>query len=87
MSETILFSLEHCTKCEQTKRLLHNNNDIKMITLPHDISEWTNEQKNLVETYDVIHDLERTAPVLWDQGQKKIGYLQIKQWYNQQQKE
>ena len=86
MSKTILFSLENCSKCEQTKRLINNKNDITFITLSHDVSQWSEEEKTLVQKYDVIHDLERTAPVLWHQGKKLIGYLQIKQWFNQQQK-
>ena len=80
MSEKILFSLEHCIKCEQTKQLLHNRDDIKIITLPHEISKWDGDQMNLIKDYLVLEDLQKTAPVLWVNGEKHLGYLRIRKW-------
>ncbi len=80
MNEQILFSLEHCQKCEQTKELLQHRDDIKYITLSHDVSQWNEQEKELVNHYNVLQDLERTAPILWVNGEKKIGFLQIKKW-------
>ena len=80
MSKKILFSLENCVKCMQTKNLLGEREDIEFVTLPHDISEWSEEQLEFARSYDVLEDLKRTAPILWVDGEKKIGYLQIRKW-------
>lgn len=77
----ILFSLEDCMKCQQTKKILQEADlDFALIVLPHDISKWSPEQKELAETHNVLEDLSQTAPVLWDQGDKHLGYLRIKKW-------
>lgn len=80
MSDKILFSLENCTKCNQTKQLLPEDTDVKIIQLPHDYMNWSDEEKQTVESYDVLEDLQRTAPILFVDGEKYIGYLRIKKW-------
>ncbi|MEF8847676.1 MAG: hypothetical protein V5A68_00890 [Candidatus Thermoplasmatota archaeon] len=84
MSEKkILFSLEKCVKCHKTKKLLSDLNEIKMVTYPHDFDSWSEEQKKEAEEYDVLEDLGRTAPILWDDGDKIVGFLRIKKWLNE----
>ena len=85
MSEKILFSLENCTKCMQTKEILEGRNDIKIITFPHDISKWSDEDFRLAKSRDVFEDLQKTAPVLWLDGEKIIGYLRIRKWLQDKQ--
>ena len=80
MKEKFLFSLEKCIKCTQTKELLADRNDIKIVTFPHDINEWDDEQLNDAKSHDVFEDLQKTAPILWLDGEKKIGYLRIRKW-------
>jgi len=80
MVENILFSLENCPKCMQTKELLSDRDDIKIVTYPHDINEWSDEQLNEAKTHDVFEDLQVTAPVLWADGEKIVGYLRIRKW-------
>ncbi len=80
MNEKFLFSLENCIKCTQTKELLADRDDIKIVTFPHDINEWDDEQLNNAKSYDVFEDLQKTAPILWIDGEKKIGYLRIRKW-------
>jgi len=80
MVEKILFSLENCTKCIQTKELLTNRDDIKIVTYPHEMNNWTDEQLNEAKTHNVYEDLQITAPILWVDGEKKIGYLRIRKW-------
>jgi glutaredoxin len=80
MSEKILFSLENCVKCTQTKELITVRNDIKIITFPHNINDWTNEQLNDAKSYNIFENLQITAPILWIDGVKIIGYLRIKKW-------
>ena len=80
MVEKFLFSLENCIKCMQTKELLEDRDDIKIVTFPHDIDDWSGEQLNNAKFYDVFEDLQKTAPILWINGEKKIGYLRIRKW-------
>jgi len=80
MSEKILFSLENCTKCMQTKELLTDRDDIEIVTYPHDIHSWTEDQLNEAKNHDVFKDLEKTAPILWVDGEKIVGYLRIRKW-------
>jgi len=80
MEKAILFSLEQCVKCGQTKSLLKDRIDVEIITFPHDISQWTEEQKQLAHQYEVFEDLHQTAPILWVDGQKHIGFLRIRKW-------
>ena len=80
MVENILFSLENCPKCMQTKELLSDRDDIKIVTYPHDFNEWSDEQLNEAKTHDVFEDLQVTAPVLWADGEKIVGYLRIRKW-------
>jgi len=80
MPEKILFSLEQCTKCMQTKELLTDRDDIEIVTYPHDINHWNEEQLNSAKTHDVFEDLQITAPILWVDGEKIIGYLRIRKW-------
>ena len=80
MTKKILFSLENCIKCNQTKELLTDRDDIKILTYPHNISDWNNDQLSEVKFHDVFEDLQKTAPILWLDGEKKIGYLRIRKW-------
>jgi len=80
MVEKILFSLENCMKCTQTKELLANRDDIKIITYPHEISDWNDEHLDQARSHGVFEDLQKTAPILWIDGQKTIGYLRIRKW-------
>ena len=80
MSEIILFSLENCVKCMQTKELLIDREDVRIITYPHDITNWSSDQLEEAKAYNVFEDLQTTAPILWLNGEKKIGYLRIRKW-------
>jgi len=80
MVEKILFSLENCPKCVQTKELIKDRDDIKIITYPHFIDKWSKDQLSEAENHDVFHDLQITAPILWIDGKKYIGYLRIRKW-------
>jgi glutaredoxin len=80
MGKIILFSLENCMKCTQTKDLLTERKDIEIITYPHDIDDWNDENLNEAKSHDVFEDLQKTAPILWVDGEKKIGYLRIRKW-------
>ena len=80
MSEKILFSLENCMKCTQTKELLEGRDDIKIVTYPHEINKWSDVNLNEAKSHGVFEDLQRTAPILWIGGEKTIGYLRIRKW-------
>jgi len=80
MSEKILFSLENCTKCIQTKELIADRDDIQIVTYPHEMSNWTQEQINEANSHDVFEELQVTAPILWVDGTKLVGYLRIRKW-------
>ena len=67
-------------KCTQTKELITDEDEIKIITYPHDINEWTDEQLNQAKDHGVFEDLQKTAPIMWINGEKKIGYLRIRKW-------
>jgi glutaredoxin len=75
-----LFSLEQCVKCQETKELLVGRNDVDIVTFPHDLAQWREEDFELAKSHDVFEDLKKTAPVLWLDGEKKIGYLRIRKW-------
>jgi glutaredoxin len=80
MSKAILFSLENCVKCTQTKELLLERDDVEIVTFPHDLNSWSDDNLVLAKSHDVLEDLQKTAPVLWLNGEKKIGFLRIKKW-------
>jgi len=80
MGEKILFSLENCVKCTQTKELLDGRENIEIVTFPHNINEWTDEQLSNAKSHEVFEDLQKTAPVLWLDGEKLVGYLRIRKW-------
>ena len=80
MSEKILFSLEKCMKCNETKSLIKDREDIQIITYPHDLSDWSEEQIYEAKNHDVFEDLQRTAPIMWIEGEKIVGYLRIRKW-------
>jgi glutaredoxin len=80
MNKPILFSLEKCVKCMQIKELIKDKNDFEIITYPHDINDWSDEELSQAKQYDVFEDLHQTAPILVVDGGKKIGYLRIKKW-------
>ena len=87
MNKKILFSLNECMKCEQTKQLIKDYDDITIITLPHNINEWDENQMNLTKDHEVFEDLQKTAPVLWIDGEKHLGYLRIRKWIQDYQQE
>lgn len=81
--QAILFCLEQCTKCDATKEYFKNKTDIsiKIITFPHDFKQWTDKQKSMADEYNILEDLQTTAPVLIVPDRLKlIGQLKIKQW-------
>jgi len=80
METKILFSLENCVKCMQTKELLTERDDIKIITYPHDLNNWSEEQLDEAKSHSVFDDLQITAPILWVDGEKIIGFLRIRKW-------
>jgi glutaredoxin len=80
MEKAILFSLENCVKCNQTKDLLGNRKDVEIITFSHDFSQWSQEEIDYAKKYDILEDLQITAPILWHNGEKKVGYLRIRKW-------
>jgi len=80
MAEKILFSLENCVKCMQTKELIEDGSNIEIVTFPHDMSNWSEEQLNAAKSHNVFEDLQITAPILWVDGEKIIGYLRIRKW-------
>jgi len=80
MCAKVLFSLENCAKCMQTKELLTDRDDIKIVTYPHDISDWNDYQLNEAKSHDVFEELQITAPILWIDGEKLVGYLRIRKW-------
>jgi len=80
MNDVVLFSLENCVKCMQTKELITDRDDIKVVTYPHDVNDWSEEQLNEAKAHNVFEDLQITAPILWIDGDKKIGYLRIRKW-------
>ena len=80
MSKKILFSLENCVKCMQTKELLTERNDIEIVTYPHDLNNWSEEQLDEAKSHNIFDDLQVTAPILWVNGEKVIGYLRIRKW-------
>ncbi len=80
MVNKILFSLENCIKCTQTKELLTDREDIKIITYPHDINNWDENQLKEAKIHKVFEDLQTTAPILWIDGEKIVGYLRIRKW-------
>ena len=80
MTGKILFSLEQCMKCTQTKELMTDRDDIRIVTYPHDISDWTEEQLSEAKSFGVFEDLQKTAPILCLEDDKKVGYLRIRKW-------
>jgi len=69
----------------QTKEILENINDIKIVTFPHDINKWNEEDFQLAKSHNVFEDLQITAPILWLDGEKKVGYLRIRKWLQDEQ--
>jgi len=67
-------------KCQDTKDLLAGRDDVEIITFPHDLGQWSEQDLTLAKTHDVFEDLQKTAPILWLDGEKKIGYLRIRKW-------
>ena len=73
-------------KCTQTKELLDTRNDIEIVTFPHDLQKWTSKDLEIAQTHDVFEELQRTAPILWIDGEKTVGFLRIKKWVQDQEK-
>jgi len=67
-------------KCQEAKELLTGRDDVDIVTFPHDLNKWREEDLSFAKSHDVFEDLQRTAPVLWLDGEKKIGYLRIRKW-------
>jgi hypothetical protein len=80
VSRPILFSLEQCVKCQQTKDLLSDRSDVQVFTFPHEFSEWSDDDVALAKKHEVFDDLQRTAPILWKDNEKIVGYLRIRKW-------
>lgn len=64
----------------QTKELFTDKDEVKIVTFPHNMSDWSEDQLNDAKSHDVFEDLQVTAPILWVDGQKIIGYLRIRKW-------
>jgi hypothetical protein len=64
----------------QTKELLKDRKDIEIITFPHSINDWTDDQLNMAKTHNVFNDLQITAPVFLVNDIRIIGYLRIRKW-------
>ena len=64
----------------QTKELVADRADIKIVTFPHDISDWNDDQLNHAKSHDVFENLQVTAPILMVDNEKIIGYLRIRKW-------
>lgn len=78
--QPILFSLEQCTKCDGIKELL-SGLDIEVVTYPHDLNEWTMEQIDYADEYNVFEELKKTAPILvLSDEERLVGYLRIRKW-------
>jgi glutaredoxin len=86
MDKILLFSLEKCPKCTQTKHLLNNETDIDILTFPHEMEQWTEDQRKIATTYGVLENLKQTAPILWVSGEKYIGYLRIRKWIQERER-
>lgn len=80
----ILFSLKGCTKCNMAKEyLVENGIEFKEMKLSHTIADWSEPEKAILEECDVITALSRTAPVMYYDGKKYLGYLKIKRWVDE----
>ena len=77
MSEKILFSPEQCPKCMQTKELITEEDEIKIVTFSHEINDWSEDELKEGKIHNVFEDLQITASILWLNGEKIIGYLRI----------
>ncbi len=79
MNKPILFSLENCKRCEYVKKHLPEGVDIEIKTYPHDLKEWSPDQLAEAAYYEVLSDLQRTAPVLLlPDGKKLTSVIDIK---------
>ncbi|HHF58937.1 MAG TPA: hypothetical protein ENL44_01905 [Thermoplasmatales archaeon] len=79
MNKPILFSLENCKRCEYVKKHLPEGVDIEIKTYPHDLKEWSPDQLAEAAYYEVLSDLQRTAPILLlPDGKKLTSVIDIK---------
>jgi len=79
MNKPILFSLENCKRCEYVKKHLPEGVDIEIKTYPHDVKEWSSDQLAEAAYYEVLSDLQRTAPILLlPDGRKLTSVIDIK---------
>lgn len=77
----ILFSLKGCTKCDMAKEYLNEQDiEFKEMVLSPIISDWTETEKAILEECDAVTDLSKTAPVMYYDGKRYLGYLKIKRW-------
>ena len=79
MNKPILFSLENCKRCEYVKKHLPEGVDIEIKTYPNDLKEWSPDQLAEAAYYEVLSDLQRTAPILLlPDGKKLTSVIDIK---------
>ena len=78
--KAILFCLDNCPKCDKVKEQIATK-DIEVVTFPHNFVNWNSEQDWIANKYDVLVDLQTTAPILvLEDGTKIIGQLRIERW-------
>ena len=78
----VLFCLVPCHKCDQIKEQI-TDKSIIIVNLSSNLTEWKEEQLNLVNKYNVFDDLRITAPILvLEDKTKLVGQLRIQRWLN-----
>jgi len=61
------------------KKHLPEGVDIEIKTYPHDVKEWSSDQLAEAAYYEVLSDLQRTAPILLlPDGRKLTSVIDIK---------
>lgn len=75
----ILFTLANCPKCEATKEYLKDI-DYELYIFPYTFIHWAKLDIKIAKKYDILEDLQKTAPVLVVDEKKIIGLLRIKKW-------
>ena len=81
IEKPILFTLPNCDKCELTREYLKDT-DYGLYPLPKDLKKWLGADKEIVEKYGIMEDIQRTAPILVipETKEKFVGLLRIKRW-------
>jgi len=70
----------------QTKELLTTREDVDIVTFPHDVTAWSDSDFAMAKSYGVFEELQKTAPILWIDGTKMVGYLRIRKWLQDSEK-